>query len=290
MLFVGVGSRVLAETSPGPSKHHSEWIVEVGWLKAHLNDAGVIIADTRSEKEYIQGHIPGAVLFDISDLNRRTADSGLAMMHEDLARKFSALGIRSNEQVIFYDESMGTKAPKALWFLTYAGYRRGRVLHGGLGAWQQVSLPLSWDRVARVPHSFTVNANPTVLATTDYVAKRIRNATAIILDVRTREEYTGKDASKHCARSGRIPGAVWLEWTRLLDGPLAYLQLANLQKRLAEAGVKPDKEIITYCHQGNRASNTYVALQLLGYPKVRNYVGSWHEWASRLDLPLEREE
>jgi thiosulfate/3-mercaptopyruvate sulfurtransferase len=283
--------RSRAETAKNSAKkHHSEWLVETDWLKAHLNDRSVIIADTRSEKEYLQGHISGAILFDVSDLNPRTAESGLPALHEELARKFAALGIQGAEQVVFYDESMGTKAPKALWLLTYSGYRWGRVLHGGLGAWQKAGLPLSSEKVARTPQTFRVSANPNVLATSDYVAKRLRNTTAIILDVRTREEYSGKNGSKHCARNGRIPGAIWLEWTELLEGPLTYRQVADLQKRLSQAGVSPDKEVITYCHLGNRSSNTYLALQLLGYPKVKNYVGSWHEWASRLDLPLEKDE
>jgi thiosulfate/3-mercaptopyruvate sulfurtransferase len=164
------------------------------------------------------------------------------------------------------------------------------VLHGGLGAWQKAGLPLSSEKVVRPSRPFAVNANPAVFASSDYIAKRLRNSSTIILDVRTRAEFEGKNHSKHCARNGRIPGAVWLEWSQLLEGPLTYLEVADLQKRLKDAGVTPDKEIITYCHLGSRASNTYLALQLLGYPRVRNFVGSWHEWASRLDLPLEKDE
>ena len=272
---------------PAPPK--SEWLVEAGWLNEHLKDR-VIIADTRTEQQYIQGHIPAAVWLDISGLSARTSESALPLLHQELAAKFSTLGITGAEQVVFYDESMGTKAPKALWFLTYAGYRWGRVLHGGFGAWQKAGLPVSTEKTVRPARTFNVNANPAILASTDYVAKRIRSATAVILDVRSRDEYSGKDPSQHCARSGRIPGAVWLEWTQLLENPLSYRQISDLQKRLNEVGATPDKEILVYCHQGNRASNSYLALQLLGYARVRNYVGSWHEWAARLDLPVEKDE
>lgn len=275
------------EGRPAPPK--SEWLVEAGWLNEHLKDR-VIIADTRTEQQYLQGHIPGAIWLDISGLGARTSESVLPLLHQELASRFSALGITGAEQVVFYDESMGTKAPKALWFLTYAGYRWGRVLHGGFGAWQKAGLPVSTEKTVRSARTFNVNANPAILASTEYVAKRIRSTTAVILDVRSREEYAGKDTSQHCARSGRIPGAVWLEWTQLLENPLSYRQVADLEKRLKDAGVTPDKEIVVYCHQGNRASNSYLALQLLGYPRVRNYVGSWHEWAARLDLPMEKDE
>lgn len=288
-----VSSWLLTATSPyfqgRPSTLKSEWLVEAVWLKDHLKDR-VIVADTRTEQQYAQGHIPGAVWLDISGLGARTSESALPLLHQELAAKFSTLGITGAEQVIFYDESMGTKAPKALWFLTYAGYRWGRVLHGGFGAWQKAGLPVSTEKSVRPAKLFNVNSNPAVFASTDYVAKRIRSATAVILEVRSRDEYSGKDASQHCARSGRIPGSVWLEWTELLENSLSYRQVVDLEKRLKKVGATPDKEILVYCHQGNRASNTYLALQVLGYARVRNYVGSWHEWAARLDLPMEKDE
>ncbi len=268
----------------------SQWLVEVSWLKEHLQDSSVIVADVRSEHHYLQGHIPGAIWMDISGINARTSDSALTQLHKELAEKFMTLGIAGAEQVVFYDEAMGTRAPKALWFLTYAGYNWGRVLHGGFAAWQQSGLSVSTDKSSRPPRKFSFNANPGVLASSDYVSKRIKSQTTVILDVRSHDEYSGKDSSGHCARTGHIPGAVWLEWTQLLDGPLSYRDVGELQRRLAAVGATPDKEIITYCHQGNRASNSYLALQLLGYANVKNYIGSWHEWASRLDLPIEHEE
>jgi thiosulfate/3-mercaptopyruvate sulfurtransferase len=288
-LYVSLSPQLLVSQNKSQPPR-SEWLVEVEWLSSHLKERWIIIADVRTEQQYLQGHIPSAIWLDAASVNARTAQSALPLLHQELASKFSALGIAGAEQVIFYDESMGTKAPKALWYLTYAGYRLGRVLRGGFAAWQQAGLPVSTEKSVRPPKKFVVNENPAVLASTDYVAKRMKSTTAVILDVRSREEYAGKDGSKHCARNGRIPGAVWLEWTQLLEGPSSYLQLADLQRRLAEAGVTPDKEIITYCHLGNRSSNTYLALQVVGYPRVRNYIGSWHEWASRLDLPMEKDE
>jgi thiosulfate/3-mercaptopyruvate sulfurtransferase len=275
------------EGRPIPPK--SEWLVEAGWLNEHLKDR-VIVADTRTEQQYTQGHIPGAVWVDISGMGARTSESVLPLLHEELAAKFNTLGITGAEQVVFYDESMGVKAPKALWFLTYAGYRWGRVLEGGFGAWQKAGFPVSTDKTVRPAKTFNVNPNPAILASTDYVAKRIRSSTAVILDVRSREEYGGKETSQHCARSGRIPGAVWLEWSQLLENPLSYRQVADLEKRLKAVGATRDKEILVYCHQGNRSSNSYLALQMLGYARVRNYVGSWHEWAARLDLPMEKDD
>ena len=96
-----------------PTPPKSEWLVEAGWLNEHLKDR-VIVADTRTEQQYLQSHIPGAVWLDISGLGTRTSESALPLLHQELAAKFSTLGITGAEQVVFYDESMGTKAPKAL--------------------------------------------------------------------------------------------------------------------------------------------------------------------------------
>jgi len=111
----------------------------------------------------------------------------------------------------------------------------------------------------------------------------------VILDVRSQEEYAGLD-SKQNSRSGHIPGAAWLEWKELLNDTMNFKSLAELQKRLFEAGITPDKEVITYCQSGSRSSNTYLALRILGYPRLKNYIGSWQEWSSRLDLPVEKQE
>src|SRR5436190_9347628 len=291
ILVFRLSARLWGDSSPRPNKApKAEWLMDVTWPKEHLKDKDLIIADTRSQKEYSEGHIPGAIWLGGSDLSARTNASGLEELKQELEKKFSLLGITGTEKVLFYEEATGVQATKALWFLVYSGNSNGKLLHGGLAAWRAAQCPLSWERTVRNPQPFVVKENPEVLASTDYVARRIKNPGCVILDVRSREEYAGQDSSKHCARSGRIPGAVWLEWKELLDNTLNFKPVAELQKRLYEAGVTPDKEIITYCHRGNRSSNTYLALRLLGYPRIKNYIGSWHEWASRLDLPADKDE
>jgi thiosulfate/3-mercaptopyruvate sulfurtransferase len=125
-----------------------------------------------------------------------------------------------------------------------------------------------------------------MVATADDVHERLERKNVIILDVRRHDEYTGAFLQECCARFGRIPGAVWLEWDRLLD-ETTYKSLDAMKAELESVGATPDKEIVPYCHRGARSSNTYIALKLLGYPNVRNYVGSWHEWSHRTELPME---
>ena len=89
------------------------------------------------------------------------------------------------------------------------------------------------------------------------------------------------------ARGGAVPGAVHLEWTNNLGPDGAFKPLDELRKMYEHAGVTPDREVVTYCQGGYRAAHSYLALRLLGYPRVRNYIGSWKEWGDRVDLPIE---
>ena len=104
----------------------------------------------------------------------------------------------------------------------------------------------------------------------------IRGATANICGTQVR-----------AARGGAIPGAVHLEWTNNLGPDGAFKPAGELKEMYERAGVTPDREVVTYCQGGYRAAHSYLALRLIGYPRVRNYIGSWKEWGDRTDLPIE---
>jgi thiosulfate/3-mercaptopyruvate sulfurtransferase len=109
----------------------------------------------------------------------------------------------------------------------------------------------------------------------------------VILDIRSEGEHTGAEKADCCPRAGRIPGSLWLGWGRLIDPEGRFPDGEQARRLLADAGVTPEKEIIVYCHRGARAANTYLALKHLGFPRVRNFIGSWHEWSRRPDLPAD---
>lgn len=266
------------------------WIVDPSWVRGQLTRTGLILVDCRADHEYVQGHLPGAILLDMSDLAPKTDEVEMETFRNELANRFSLLGYSGKEQLVFYDEGGGTKAPRCLWNFLYAGGKQASLMQGGWNAWKRAGFPMAWDRAERQHREFPFQEDPNILATSDYVASRIRDFSTTILDVRSRAEFDGISQAHPASRLGHIPGAKWLEWTELLDNDHFFLPEALQREKLEKAGITPDKEIVVYCHRGNRASNTFLALKALGYPNVKEYIGSWSDWAARLDLPLEKKE
>ena len=126
------------------------------------------------------------------------------------------------------------------------------------------------------------------LATWTDVRDAIGRPGTVILDTRTDGEHLG--TTVRASRGGTIPGSIHIEWTRNLTGAGDFKSAAELRQMYAEAGVTPDREVITYCHGGYRAAQTYVALRLLGYPRVRMYLGSGKDWADREGVPVDLRE
>ena len=117
--------------------------------------------------------------------------------------------------------------------------------------------------------------------TADELARRLGEGTVQLLDVRSREEYTGQVGYPCDPRQGHIPGAAHVEWEELFDVPGRPLDRDAVRALLRERGADPDKEIVCYCHSGNRSQMAVVALRGAGFQRVHNYEGSWHEWSRR---------
>ncbi|MCC7007217.1 MAG: hypothetical protein IT184_00215 [Acidobacteria bacterium] len=122
------------------------------------------------------------------------------------------------------------------------------------------------------------------LATWQDVQARLGSRETTIVDTRSEDEYRGRLV--RARRGGAIPGAVHLEWTQNLTPEGEFKAPEDLRALYARHGITPDREAVTYCQGGYRAAHTYLALRLLGFPRVRNYTGSWKEWGDRDDLPI----
>jgi thiosulfate/3-mercaptopyruvate sulfurtransferase len=195
-------------------------------------------------------------------------------------------GVDAATPIVVYDEQSGIRAARAFWFLEYFGHPSTRLLNGGFGAWQRAGLPVTRDAAPAAASEWTGRRETSRLATWKDVQGALARNGTVLLDTRSDGEYCGTVV--RAKRGGAIPGAVHIEWTRNLTPEGEFRPAGELKQMYEDAGVTPDREVITYCQGGYRAAHSYLALRLLGYPRVRMYVGSWKEWGDREDLPVER--
>ena len=161
-----------------------------------------------------------------------------------------------------------------------------RVLDGGASAWTRAGMRSHRD-AARRRRPNGRRARPRCSRRWSDVRDRLGKPDAVILDARTDGEYCG--TTVRSARGGAIPGAVHLEWMRNLDADGAFKPAAELKAMYEQAGVTPDREVVTYCQGGYRAAHAYLALRLLGYPRLRNYSARGRSGAT-VELPIEHAE
>jgi thiosulfate/3-mercaptopyruvate sulfurtransferase len=211
----------------------------------------------------------------------------LTAFHKDLESKLGRLGIRGDEKTIVYESGFGMRAARVAWMLQYAGMKNPLMLEGGFRAWQHFRYPVERGPRVAVPTVFELNPNPAVLATAENVRSLSKTKNSLVLDVRSRGEYDGSEKRGCCPRSGRVPGAIWFEWTNFLNGKGRFRNRRSLSKQLRSIGLRPTMNIAVYCHRGARAAAAFYALRSMGYDRATNYIGSWHEWSSKKSLPTE---
>jgi thiosulfate/3-mercaptopyruvate sulfurtransferase len=194
------------------------------------------------------------------------------------------MGLTGKEKIVVYESGFGMRAARVAWMLEYAGEPKVFLLEGGFKAWRKSRYPVEKNPVKPERKVFRIRPNSRLLATAKEVGS---TRSGVILDVRSEGEFTGKEKRDCDEHRGRIPRARWLEWTNFVND--TKFQTGSVMERaLREKGLSKDKEVVTYCHRGARAAAAFYALRSLGYSRVKNYIGSWHEWSARKNLPVER--
>jgi thiosulfate/3-mercaptopyruvate sulfurtransferase len=245
-----------------------------------------VVLDLRPAEQFAIGHIPGAVHLDLFGLSLiDTSPAPLAAFSWMIGHLLASRGVEPTRPVVVYDEQSGIRAARAFWFLEYFGHPNARLLDGGFEAWRREGGPESVEAVKPRASGWIVGADAERLATWRDLSDRLEASDVAVLDTRTDGEYCG--TTVRAKRGGAVPGAVHIEWTRNLDETGVFRSADQLNGMYSEAGVTRDKEVVTYCQGGYRAAHSYLALRLIGYPRVRNYIGSWKEWGDRDDLPIE---
>jgi thiosulfate/3-mercaptopyruvate sulfurtransferase len=245
-----------------------------------------LVLDLRPPDAYAAGHVPGAIHLDLWGVSLIDTDPApLSAFMWMIEHVLAIHGVRADTPVVVYDEQSGIRAARGFWFLEYFGHPSVRLLDGGFNAWTRVNLPVTHDANPAAASEWTGSRETAAVATWRDVRDALGRPGSVIIDTRSDDEYTSKTV--RAKRPGAIPGAVHIEWTNNLTPDGDFKPAADLRAMYESAGVTPDREVITYCQGGYRGAHSYLALRLLGYPRVRNYVGSWKEWGDRLDLPVE---
>jgi thiosulfate/3-mercaptopyruvate sulfurtransferase len=274
-------------------------LVTTQWLADHLDDPGIRIVEVDEDTEaYYRGHVPNAVAVnwttDLQDPIRRDFVSPTAF-----AALQDRLGITNSTPVVLYGGNNNWFAAYAYWYYKVYGHGDVRIVDGGRKAWELEGRKLVTDLPDVVA---TVGYRP---AAPDLAIRAFRhqvlddyvgNAAAAMVDVRSPEEYRGERlAPDHlpneaAQRPGHIPGAVNIPWAKAVEPESGrFLGLDALRSMYAGQGISSDRDVVAYCRIGERSAHTWFVLhELLGYPKVRNYDGSWTEWGSLVGVPIER--
>ena len=244
------------------------------------------LLDLRPAEQFAVGHLPGAVHLDLFGLSLiDTSPAPLAAFLWMIGHLLASRGVEPARPVVVYDDQSGIRAARAFWFLEYFGHPEVSLLDGGFGAWQREGRLVSLEVVTPQASRWQVGGVERRLATWRDLRDRLDTPDVAILDTRTEGEYQG--TTVRAKRGGAVPGAVHVEWTRNLDETGAFKSGEQLQEMYAEAGIAREQEVVSYCQGGYRAAHSYLALRLIGYGRVRNYIGSWKEWGDRDDLPIE---
>lgn len=266
-----------------------EGIVSTAWLAEHLNEPELRILDTRGNfATFEEAHIPGAQMLHIETL--RMSEGGIPckmFSPEILGAIFGRLGITTSTPVVTYatDPRDHISATYTVWSLAVSGNKQARILDGGLVKWDDEEHPLTQEFASIDTVHYQPSFDETIFADWQYVRDHLENQDVVLVDTRSREMYTG--ASGPTSRKGHIPGAILhnYSWDFRRDG--TFLPEDKLRARYEDAGITPDKEVITYCVTGREGSAAWFMLKvLLGYPRVRLYQASMTEWVAHSELPV----
>jgi thiosulfate/3-mercaptopyruvate sulfurtransferase len=275
---------------------HPEVLVETEWVAQHLNDKNVRIVESDEDiLLYEVGHVPGAVKIDWH------VDLQNTVLRDYIDRKnfqtlLSSRGIANDTTVVFYGDKNNWWACYAFWVFKLFGHEKCVVMNGGRQKWIAENRPLSKETPKYPSTNYVAQERDDnkIRAFRDQVMKHVTSGNPLV-DVRSPQEYTGEllhmpgYPQEGALRGGHIPGAKNIPWAKAAREDGTFKSADELKELYQSQGITADKDVIAYCRIGERSSHTWFVLQyLLGYPKVRNYDGSWTEWGNLVGAPIEK--
>jgi thiosulfate/3-mercaptopyruvate sulfurtransferase len=272
-------------------------LVTTEWLAEHLADDNLVVAEVDENPDlYEDGHIAGAVKLhwrdDLQDpIERDIVDK------DEFERLMGSRGIGNDTSVILYGDKNNWFAAYAYWYLKIYGHEDVRILDGGRQKWIDEARELTTETVEPVVASYTAkDADESIRVRRDNVLQGLENGgNRALVDVRSPQEYSGELMAppgyeqEGASRTGHIPTAQSIPWAQAVRDDGTFKSADELRELYGAKGVTPEKEVLAYCRIGERSAHTWFVLrELLGYPDVKNYDGSWTEWGNLVDVPIER--
>jgi len=276
---------------------HPEVLVRTDWVLEHHLDPNLRVLEVNEDiLLYDTGHVPGSQKLDWQmdlwdDVIREF------IQPDEFAQLMEKLGISNDTTVVLYGDKNNWWAAYAFWFFTYNGHQNLRLMNGGRIKWMQEDKPLTTDKVSYPKGSYKMGTRDAsqrafkdeVLA---HLAK-VKAGTGALVDVRSPAEFTGEKThmpeypQEGVLRGGHIPGARSIPWATTVNPDGTFKSSEELRAIYEPKGITGDKDIIAYCRIAERSSHSWFVLKyLLGYPRVKNYDGSWTEWGNSVAVPI----